>query len=505
LAIFLSTWSPWAQADEVLLTPAPRELKWTNDRLELGRQCEIVTEAAQQQVARVLAAELRRLHGVSARVVAKASGGPTITLCLDNTDVGKARLAKLSSQASWPPKRNPQEAYLLEINAREAVILAQTARGLLYGAQTLLQMVRPAGAGQGCHALGASIVDYPQLGFRSVHLCVFPNTELPAIRQAILVAARYKYNAVVIEPWASLTSRKRPETAYPHAYTPEQVRPLVQLVRSLGMEMIPMLNSWGHASGMRSRSSQHVVLDRFPQFRDLYEPDGWSFCLSNPAIYPHLFDRYGELLELSGPTRYFHVGMDEAWGHLGLTESKECRGDNPRKLIVDHLLKLHGYFAQRKIQTIMWHDMFIQRNHPTLGRLSPANSIPPIDSHLALDELPKDVVIAAWNYDTGQEWPVPKYFHEKGYPVVVCPWKSQRNTVSLLNTAKKLDLMGLMETTWDSLDVCLPSVGEAGVLAWTGPGYDLKQVPFDHWVAEIRKLPIGDLPQLESTLQAREE
>jgi len=72
---------------------------------------------------------------------------------------------------------------------------------LLYGCQTLLQLVEPGGAGRGPSLPGVRIRDWPQLAFRGVHLCIFPNTELAAIRQAILLAARYKYNAVVIEPW----------------------------------------------------------------------------------------------------------------------------------------------------------------------------------------------------------------------------------------------------------------------------------------------------------------
>jgi hypothetical protein len=148
----------------------------------------------------------------------------------------------------------------------------------------------------------------------------------------------------------------------------------------------------------------------------------------------------------------------------------------------------------------MWHDMFIQRDHPTLGRLSPANSVSPVNSHLALNTLPKDTIIAAWNYSETQEWPVPQYFHDKGYPVVVCPWKTKLNAVSLLNTAKKLELFGVMQTTWDSLDVSLPTVAESGVLAWTVPDFRLDQIPFDHWLSAIRQYAIRDLPELETTL-----
>jgi hypothetical protein len=342
------------------------------------------------------------------------------------------------------------------------------------------------------------------LSFRGVHICIFPETELEAVKQAILLAARFKYNAVVIELWASLKYKKHPETAYEHSYTPDQLRPLIELGHALHMDMIPALNSWGHASGMRGASSEHVVLDRFPQWQSLYEPDGWSFCLTNPKIYDQLFDRYGELLQLFDHPKYFHVGMDEAWGHRGLMESEECRGPDPLKTITNHLDRIHQYFAQRNTKVIMWHDMFIQRDDPQLGRLSPANSVPPFNTHFALPALPKDVIIAAWNYSETKEWPVPKYFHDKGYPVVVCPWKAKKNTISLLNTAKELNLLGVLATTWDSLDIALPTVAQAGVLAWTEPGFDLQKVPFDQWLAVIRQLPISGLPKLESTLRARD-
>ncbi len=495
---------PAADASQPLLSPPPREVRWTTAGLDLAPGGAIVATGAQEQpVARLLAAELQRLHGVAWSPSASVPDAPArcVQLVLAQSPAGQEALKTLAGRERWPVPRNVDEGYLLEVDAHRAVILAQSTRGLIYGCQTLLQLVGPDANGSGKQVRGVEIVDYPQLAFRGVHICIFPNTELAAVRQMILLAARFKYNAVVIEPWASLKSKKHPETAYENTYTPQQIRPLVQLGQALGMEMIPMLNSWGHASGMRNRSSEHVVLDRYPQFKDLYEEDGWSFRLSNPAIYEHLFDRYGELLELFAPARYFHVGMDEAWGHRGLPESGKIHGEDPVKLIVNHVQKMYDYFAQRKVRIIMWHDMFLQRQHPELGRLSPAGSVPPFNTHLALPQLPKDVILAAWNYDSA-DWPVPKYFHDKGFPVIVCPWKKKANTIGLLDKALKHDMLGLLATTWDSLDVCQPSVGEAGVMAWAAPGFDIKTVPFDHWLAAIRALPICNLPRLEETLQA---
>lgn len=450
----------WAQ----LVTPAPRRVEWTGERFRFEEPVRIDARApAAKPAARRLAEGLRRA-GRSGVVQGKPR-------------VGGIRLA-------IDPAETRPEAYRLETTEVETVVRAGTARGLLYGVETLLQLVEPGG-----RVIGARIEDWPELSFRGVHICIFPGTNLDDVRRAILMAARYKYNAVVIEPWASLASPSHPYMAYENAYTARELRPLVELARGLGMDVIPALNSWGHASGMRSRSGMHVVLDRFPDKAALFEPGGWSFCLSNPAIYGNLFDRYAELMELAGPSPYFHAGMDEAWGWGGHQPCPRCSEKVPHELIAAHIGRLHAHLASKNRRAIMWHDMFIRPEDPEMGRVSPANSRPPVNSHLALPAVPKDVIINAWNYDARQAWPVPKYFHDRGYSVLVSPWKTRANTVMLLNTAKQLGLMGVLQTTWDSLDVCLPSIGEAGVLAWTAPGYELAEVPFDHWLAAIRALP----------------
>jgi len=450
---------------------------------------------AEIQAARVLAAEMQRRHHLIARL--RTTPPATIHLALGGTPRATALLTKAAGTAAYSAAAS-EEKYLLETGPAGVTIVAETPRGLLYGIQTLLQMIRPGRDGN--YIAGARIVDYPQLGFRGLHVCIFPNTELPAVRQAILTAARFKYNAVVIETWASLKSKKRPETAYEQAYTADQLRPLINLGKALHMDMIPMLNSWGHASGMRAGSAQHVVLDRFPQFKPLYEEDGWSFCLTNPAIYGHLFDRYSELLELFGKPKYFHLGLDEAWGHLGLVRSDACRGPDPPATAAAHLKKLYSYFAQRNIRVMVWHDMLLERDHPQLGRLSPANSLPAFNTHLVLDHLPRDIIIAAWNYSATSDWPVPKYFRDKGFPVIVSPWKVRRNAEAMVNLAKKLDLVGLLQTTWDSLDVTLPTVGEAGVAAWAPPGFVLDSIPYQSFLRALREFPICELPRLELTL-----
>ncbi len=368
------------------------------------------------------------------------------------------------------------------------MVLADSPRGLIYGVQTLLQLIKKEGSQPAGQIAGASIVDYPQLAVRGMHIVVFPTTDLETVRREILMASRYKYNTIIIEFWASLKSPRWPQTAYDHAYTHDEVRPLIELGRALQMEMVPALNSAGHQAEMRAISGENVVLDRFPELKNLFLPDGWSLCLSNPAIYPFLFDRYAELIELFDHPKFFHVGIDEAWNPHGKPLDPRCWPDEPHKMISAHLGKIHRYFSDRNIKILMWHDMFLNRDSPEHARFSPANSIPPINSYLSLATVPKDVTIAAWNYGISTEWPVPAYFHDKGYPVLVCVWKKRSNTISLINTAKKLHLRGMLSTIWDSEAVVFPTIGQAGVLAWTAPGYDVSVIPFDHWLKTMRQL-----------------
>ena len=253
-----------------LISPAPREIVWGQDRLALSNVTIQATSDAELRVARILSHEMRRQHGVELPVVSdpSSSRGNSIRLVLESSAGAKAVLTSLQKEDCWPPSRNVDDAYLLHVDSAHAVLFARTARGLVYGCQTMLQLVSGEADSVARGIAGVQVVDYPQLAFRGVHICVFPNTELAAVRQMILLASRFKYNAVVIEFWSSLRSPKRPETAYKYTYEPEQIRPLVELGQALGMEMIPMLNSWGHASGMRSRSGEHAVLDRHPEFKE---------------------------------------------------------------------------------------------------------------------------------------------------------------------------------------------------------------------------------------------
>lgn len=97
-----------------------------------------------------------------------------------------------------------------------------------------------------------------------------------------------------------------------HYYTKLEIKPLIDLVRGLGMQVIPMFNHLGHASGSRECFGRHVILNQNPKLALLFEPDGWSWCLSNPKTLKLLEKIREELMDLCGEGDYLLIGGDDS-------------------------------------------------------------------------------------------------------------------------------------------------------------------------------------------------
>ena len=217
------------------------------------------------------------------------------------------------------PALAPGDEYALTVTESGAFVRGESAVGLLHGLFTLVQLVVPIRLeGEADYAMPAvRIHDRPAIrGMRAIHLCVFPETTLLLLEKAIRLAGMMKFTHVVLEFWGMLRYDTLPELAWPrHAYSKEQIRPLVRLIQDLGMEVIPMLNHLGHAAQCRSCYGKHVVLDQNPARALLFEPDGWTWCISNPETRRVLRGLRQELIDLCGSGKYFHLGCDESYSY----------------------------------------------------------------------------------------------------------------------------------------------------------------------------------------------
>jgi len=288
--------------------------------------------------------------------------------------------------------------------------------------------------------------------FRGIHLCIFPETPLWDIEKQIRLAAYHKFNYAVIETWGVFPFETHPEFCWPDCRIDKaELKRLIRLGREIGITLIPALNILGHAPWSRGITGKHAVLDFNPSLQPLFEPEGWSWCISNPNTRRILTDLTMELYEFYDRPPFFHIGCDEA-DPVGTCP--ECRKYELKDLIRDHILYFHDLFRKRDCRVIIWHDMLLEQADPRWEGYI-VNGYP--EQHLSelYKELPRDIVIADWQYnrnvDPGEpepEWPTARFFNQEKFSVLVCPWNNESGISSLGRLAAKEKMFGLLETTW---------------------------------------------------------
>ena len=350
-----------------------------------------------------------------------------------------------------------KDSYAIHADASGVCVVGRDAAGLADGIKTLVQLICPTELAEGKESFYISAVDIhdaPAIGFRAIHICIFPGSTLTSIRQAIHLAGFLKLTHVILEFWGTFPYTCLPELHWENkSFTKADLRELVSLANSYNLEVIPMFNHFGHATQSRSCNGRHVTLNRNPRLSRLFEPDGWTWCLSNPDTYKLLAEIRTELMEFCGKGKYIHLGFDEAYS---FATCDQCRKRVPHELLAEFLNRLTEDVCLTGRRPIIWHDELINRSDFGEGPIV-ANG----QNHAtgkALDLLDRRIIIADWQYDYQHDFnPTTSYFMAKGFDTVVCPWDNHENIRSLSSDAKKLGAYGVLLTTWHHLPNFLSS------------------------------------------------
>ena len=360
------------------------------------------------------------------------------------------------TQGTAPVSRKSPEAYEIEVTEKQLTVTVSGMDGLLNAFKTLRQLAevnRGTEKVTGYFLVPCVIKDEPAMAFRGIHLCIFPETPLWDIEKTLRLAAYHKFNYAVIETWGRFPFRSHPEFCWDEfALDRRELKKLIRLGKELGITLIPQFNLLGHASACREITGKHTVLDRHPELEPLFEPAGWTWCLSNPESRRILTDLVLELFDFFEKPPFFHIGCDEAYD---IGSCFECAKHEVKDLLKDHLLYFRDLFRKRGAKIIMWHDMLIDRKDPRwTGYVAHGK-----EEHKLSElyrELPKDIIIADWQYggtkahpeDPDPTWPTMKFFKKAKFSVLVCPWLDLVGTESLGKLAKREKLLGMLETTW---------------------------------------------------------
>jgi hexosaminidase len=239
-------------------------------------------------------------------------------------------------------EHNTPEAYHLDIQPGKIGVNGDSATGVFYGLQSLIQLLPVPDSGITLGALTvpcADIHDYPRFAYRGLMLDVgrhfFP---VDFVKKYLDLMAHYKYNTfhwhltedqgwrIEIKRYPLLTSvgSKRQETEIakhlnPYAgdgkpyggfYTQDQIRDVVKYAADRHITIIPEIEMPGHSLAaltaypyLGCTGGPYEVGTHWGVFPDVY-------CAGNDSVFTFLENVLDEVMTLF-PSQYIHIGGDE--------------------------------------------------------------------------------------------------------------------------------------------------------------------------------------------------
>lgn len=270
-----------------------------------------------------------------------------------------------------------------------------------------------------------------------------------------------RVNVLILRVDYSFQFTSRPEMADSNGLSREQAQTIAAACKRHGIRIVPLVNLLGHQSWQSScgRLLQvHPEFDETPEVK-LPETYKWpnpdrlyckSYCPRHPEVHGVVFPLVDEVCDAFGADA-FHAGMDEVF-YLGEDQCPRCRGRDKAALFAEEVRVIRDHLQPAKRRLWLWGDRLLEGRVSGLGEWEASFN----ETHPAVDQIPKDVVICDWHYERAE--PTAAYFAMKGLDVVSCPWKNPdvaaaqvRDMVRLRevsNPRMRQHFLGVVQTVW---------------------------------------------------------
>ena len=351
---------------------------------------------------------------------------------LDESGQAKELLAK--HHLAFDAAMHDEGYILVPAEGNALHIIAETAEGLFYGAQTVKQLIR--GSGKTAVLLAPTVRDWPAMAHRGLSddWSRGPLPNMDFLKREIRTLAAYKVN--IFSPYFEHTFAydSTPVAAFPGgAMTPDEARELVEYADKYHITIIPEQESFGHL---------HHVL-KFEQYTGLAEtPHGAVLAPGDPATLPLIGSWFGELAKVF-PGPYSLIGADETFD-LGTGRTHdEVKNRGLGAVYLEFLTRIHTQLEPTHKRLIFWGDVAV--NSPEL-----------------VGTLPKDMIAAPWNYDAAPDFtPLILPFTKAGLETWVAPGVNNWNRLypnnnealgnirAFVRDGQKLGSTGELNTVWN--------------------------------------------------------
>ncbi len=335
-------------------------------------------------------------------------------------------------------------AYNLEICDNIIIIYSLHERGLFYGVQTLIQILKNAQLSvryrknKGFTIPEISIKDAPDLGIRGVAQDISRGQvcTVESAKRYIKILSHYKMNFYCLYMEDMFAHPKHPLIGKERgAFSCEEIREIDAFARQHFIELIPIFECLGHFDNILQHK-QYWHLGEFP--------GAHALDISNPEIYSFLTDYISEISKCFS-TKYFHIGCDESFD-VGNGSSQEfIKKVGQSKALFEFYNKIYKITRQQGNERVIMYDDIVRKDE------------------LIMEGLNKEMILMYWDYAPEIKNPPISQFVKAGYKVIVSPamlnWNRNfpdnknagqniTNMIDLAHNYSHEGCLGVLTSTW---------------------------------------------------------
>ena len=205
-----------------------------------------------------------------------------------------------------------EDQYEVQVTRQKITLVSHCSKGLQLAMKTLRQLAEPVPGSsvlEGYVLQPCKIQDYADSEFRAVRLSLNQYDEPGQIENYLRLAASLKFNYCFLDCAKVFPFKSHPAFAFKdNVKRSAFFRNLLDLADEVGITLIPCFNIFHQASFCEYDTEEHQVLNFHPEYAPLFEPGGWSWCMSNLESQAVVAGLVHELYEFFERPDYFHIG-----------------------------------------------------------------------------------------------------------------------------------------------------------------------------------------------------
>lgn len=385
-----------------------------------------------------------------------------------------------------------KECYCLEVKEDGIRILGKSRAGLLYGVQTLRQILRQSGACVPC----MNIQDEPEIGVRGLYYDVTRGRvpTMAYLKKLVDRMAFYKMNQLQLYiehsfRFEGMSEVWRDDTPL----TAQEILELGAYCRKYCIDLVPSVSCFGHLYKMlRTKQFNHLC-----ELEDAgQQPFGFADRMAhhtldatNPesiALAKKMIEEYMPLFD----SDYFNIGADETFD-LGKGRGR-CLAEQIgiQELYADHVKKLCQIVVEKGKRPMLWGDIIC--GFPE-----------------AVRRLPEETIFLNWGYEPDLDDENTRKLAETGATQYCCPgvwgWNmfvnrleaSYENIRRMCIYGAEYGAAGILNTDWgDYGHVNHPEFGIAGMIYGAAFSWNGHIPSFEEINRQISRIEFGDTSEI---------